>query len=346
MARYDGNFIGFVQDNARFGFFDIINHYSYQRKGKWANSSVATGGNISNGVFQANGYFYHTFTNPGSFISNTPLNIEILMVAGGGGGSSSWGGGGAGGLFYHPSWTLQSGTYTVTVGLGGDGGTIAPTPATPGSNSTFVGPTFTATAVGGGAGNVGLGSGGSMGSVFGTPTGWGTWSPIDHAKQPTQPQPGVPVGFQQYGFKCGNGAYYSMGGGGGAGAAGPNATATGYTNGTNNPTPGGNGRPFPQFVGPIIGLPELNPHAGYFAGGGGSGSGRDGWVNNAGTSQVGTGGLGGGGNGGAHNGSSLIDNATAGANFTGGGGGGSSTFPNSVPGKPGGPGIVIIRYIA
>jgi hypothetical protein len=316
--------------------------------GGGAGGFSATGGNVD-ALAPGNGYIYHTFTSPGTFTVQEPVTVEILLV-GGGGGSGSWGGGGGGGLFYHDNWNLLVNAYTVTIG-GGGAAAISPTPniATSGQDTTFVGPTFTATAKGGGAGSVapgaGAGQGGSMGSVFGTSTGWGTFSPTDTAIQPTQPQPGVPAGYLQYGFKCGNGAYYSMGGAGGAGAAGPNATATGYTNGTNNPTPGGVGRQYPQFVGSLIGVPSLSPHNGYFGGGGGSGSGRDGWVNNAGTSIVGTGGLGGGGNGGAHNGSSAIDNHTAGSINTGGGGGGASSFPQSFSGKSGGSGIVIIRYL-
>lgn len=343
MTDFIGNFIGTSIQPATSGVHNLFQQYFHRSLNTWPLSGIgATGGNI-NALQPGNGYTYHTFTSPGSFITTTPLSVEILIV-GGGGGAGSWGGGGSGGVFYHPSWPLSTGTYTVGIGSSGIGATPAPVDATPGGNSTFVGPGFTATALGGGAGSVGLGTGGAMGFVFGTPTGWGTWAPIDHAKQPTQPQPGVPPGYSQSGYKCGNGAYYSGGGAGGAGGAGSNATATGYTNGTNTPSPGGVGVQYPQFAGPLIGLPSLGPLNGYFAGGGGSGSGRDGWVNNAGTSQVGTGGSGGGGNGGAHNGTAAIDNATPGLTNTGGGGGGGSTFPASFPGRPGGSGIVIIRY--
>jgi hypothetical protein len=328
-------------NNKNSGDLDIA-EVKYDSFGKRTGEFSIIGGNVS-ALEPGNGYMYHTFTSPG-YLETTysSKNVEILLV-GGGGGSGSWGGGGAGGLLYHDSLILTNNVYTITIGSGGIGADVSS--AAPGNDTTFVGPTFTATAKGGGAGSAGTGQGGSMGSVFGTPTGWGTWSPTDTAIQPTQPQPGVPAGYLQYGFKCGNGAYYSMGGGGGAGAAGPNATASAYTNGTNTPTPGGVGRQYPQFVGSLIGVPSLSPHNGYFAGGGGSGSGRDGWVNNAGTNTVGTGGLGGGGNGGAHNGGSAIDNHTAGSTNTGGGGGGASSFPQSLPGKSGGSGIVIIRYL-
>lgn len=343
MSDFIGNFIGGAVQPASSGVYNLFQQYFHRSVNSWPRSGIGgLGGDVS-ALQPGNGYTYHTFTQPGTFYATVQINAEILIV-GGGGGAGSWGGGGGGGVFYHSSWPLVIGTYTVGVGTSGAGATPAPTNASPGGNSTFVGAGFTATALGGGAGSTGNGAGGAMGSVAGTPTGWGTWSPTDTALQPTQPQPGVPPGYFQSGYKCGNWAYYSAGGAGGAGGSGSNATATGYRDYTNTPSPGGVGLQYPQFAGPLIGLPSLGPLNGYFAGGGGSGSGRDGWVLNAGTSQVGTGGLGGGGNGGAHSGTAAIDNATPGLTNTGGGGGGGSTYPSSFPGRPGGSGIVIIRY--
>ena len=39
----------------------------------------------------------------------------------------------------------------------------------------------------------------------------------------------------------------------------------------NGQSTGGNGLQFPNFIGPLIGQPSLNPYNGYFNGGGGSG---------------------------------------------------------------------------
>ena len=66
-------------------------------------------------------YYYRAFTASGTFeVSNGPLVADILVIAGGGGcGSSYGGGGGAGGLLYFTSQSL-SGSYTVTIGGGGN----------------------------------------------------------------------------------------------------------------------------------------------------------------------------------------------------------------------------------
>jgi hypothetical protein len=314
-----------------------------KRSGGGAVAFSVTGGDVANRLAPGNGYLYHTFSTPGSLVVATSKTVELLMVAGGGG--SAAGGGGAGGLLYHPSLTLSTGTYTVTVGSGGLGYDSVSVPAaTPGGDTILSYPTFTATTKGGGGDGL---PGGSGGSAYGSPYGWGTYNPAaPNTTQPTFPQPGLPPGYLQYGNSTGLSMFYSGGGGGGAGGIGGNSTATGYINNSNNPTPGGIGRQYLQFLGPLIGIPPLNPHNGYFAGGGGSGSGRDGWVNNAESGQIGTGGAGGGGNGGSHSGGQANNDHTAGVNYLGGGGGGSSSYPQNYPGKNGGSGILCIRYLA
>ena len=61
---------------------------------------TATGGDVSAGVAPGNGYKYHVWTSPGTFVvSDGTADIEVLVVGGGGG--AAWdasGGGGAGGL--------------------------------------------------------------------------------------------------------------------------------------------------------------------------------------------------------------------------------------------------------
>lgn len=113
----------------------------------------------------------------------------------------------------------------------------------------------------------------------------------------------------------GAGGDNASGGGGGAGAAG--------TSGTSQAGDGGDGS---QWL-----------DGNYYAGGGGGGGGKSGY-------GFATGGLGGGGRG-----AYTIDQTTptAGEVNTGGGGGGGARRDNlffNEPGKPGGSGIVIVRF--
>lgn len=285
---------------------------------------IATGGNVS-ALTPGNGYKYHTFTSPGELVLTSGSgNVEILVVAGGGGGGVfQSGGGGAGGVAYNPSTPIKAtlGPYPITVGSGGPG--AQPDPGNP---STALG----IIALGGGRGQTRAqgpsldgGSGGGAGSQW----------PVSVPKvgtQPTQPQP---PGTVNYGNPGGNSPFptapqswqYAGAGGGGAGGAGGSVPPGGNVNGA-----GGDGVQFPQFTGPLIGVPALAPLSGYFAGGGG-GRGDSAYSN-------GSGGSGGAGGGGAGN------NPTGGngvANSGGGGGGG-----NPGPGGNGGSGIVVIRYPA
>lgn len=291
----------------------------------------ATGGDLANALVPGNGYKYHTFSSPGTFVVNSgPIPVEILVVGGGGGGGPSYGGGGgAGGLVYGPSITLNPGTYPVTVGGGGGAQTA-------GTASSFgAGTPSPIVALGGGAGGVAEasapGNGGSGGGAGGSSSTVFIGSP---GTQPTQPNP---IAVLQYGNPGGNqfgGANIgAAGGGGGAGSAGQAGPAPGAGPGG----VGGNGRQYSQFSGPLIGAPSLNPLNGYFAGGGGGGIvgpplGP--------TAPGGAGGLGGGGNGGKD----PTGAGTPGAQYSGGGGGGGGYPP--VAGLPGGSGIVIIRYPA
>lgn len=117
---------------------------------------TATGGSIST---PGDGYKYHVFTSPGSFVvssAGSPGAIEYLAIGGGGGGGnggdSTAGGGGAGGLVYNSSFTVTATTYPFTIG--GSGGA-----AGAGSPST----SFGITALGGGAGSSRVAPGGSGG---------------------------------------------------------------------------------------------------------------------------------------------------------------------------------------
>ena len=93
----------------------------------------------------------HTFTSSGTFTVAGSKTMQILIVAGGGGGGSHrGGGGGAGGLIYESAQVVGGGTFNITVGDGGS-------QATQGASSSFIGPSVSLTAVGGGRGGRGGG---------------------------------------------------------------------------------------------------------------------------------------------------------------------------------------------
>ena len=152
----------------------------------------ATGGDVANALEPGNGYKYHTFTSPGTFVVPQSGTVEILLVAGGGaGGYRIAGGGGAGGVLYGTT-TLIIGTYNVTVGKGGYGGAQAnnsggsPTDFYL-SGASFPSPSNFARAYGGGSsggyvtengtplnGGVSTGGGGAGGSSGGAGNQYGT----------------------------------------------------------------------------------------------------------------------------------------------------------------------------
>jgi hypothetical protein len=91
---------------------------------------VATGGTITT----SGGYKIHTFTSTSSFVLTANPNSELFEIFalggggnGGGGGNVStynWAGvGGAPGSFVHKSFTITTGTHTVTIGGSGGGAT-------------------------------------------------------------------------------------------------------------------------------------------------------------------------------------------------------------------------------
>lgn len=166
---------------------------------------LATGGTVT----YVDSYTIHTFTSSGSFVANSAINTEVLVVGGGGNGGNGandclgGGGGGAGGLIYNSSFSVSAGTFPVTVGGAG-------------ANSVF----STLTAIGGGAGAVSGGNGGSGGGSMGSNQAAGTGTS-------GQGNNGG-IGYGTYGLTCTSG-----GGGGGASAVG--GAGTGYA------APGGGG---------------------------------------------------------------------------------------------------------
>jgi hypothetical protein len=284
----------------------------------------AQGGNI---VASDGTYMYHAFTSSGSFIPNSALTADVLVIAGGGGAGGTYGngGGGAGGLVYTASQSLSvSKSYTVLVGAGGAGnlGVTGATVAAIGSNSNVLGSSLSLTAAVGGGGSAGgtsitNGGSGAGGTYTDGTNSWYTGSGT--AGQGNNGGQGTTVG----------GDKSLGGGGGGAGAAGSAAS---------NPNAGAGGAGSSTYSswGSATKTGQLSSGTYYYAGGGGGGT-----DNRISSNAAGAGGLGGGGAGGTNGGA-----GTAALANTGGGGGGGGYNPGGpgTAGGSGGSGIVIIRY--
>ncbi|TAL60960.1 MAG: collagen-like protein [Bacteroidetes bacterium] len=279
-------------------------------------------------VTQSGGYNIHTFTSSGTFITELPITIDVLVVAGGGSGGNSTttnanGGGGGGGVLYSTSYSLAAGIYAVTVGDGG-AAIFHSTCSTGNNGGNSVFSVFTA---------IGGGGGGSSCIAQGKNGGSGGGGAYNFSTAGTANQPG---GYANAG---GLGNYtWTGGGGGGAGSAGVNGNACG------NCAPSGNGGTGISYS--ISGTTQ------YYAGGGGGGGN---------SSERAGDGFDGGGRGfgttsyyGYNNYPIGINPTTRGSSTpnaipnTGGGGGGGSYWANNVywftGSGAGGSGIVIIRY--
>ena len=276
------------------------------------------------------------FNSSGTITLSREATVGLLMVGGGGGGGTNsdtrGGGGGAGGLIHIGDWVAPAGTYTITIGDGGDTSntTVGGVTLTDkGGNTTLIGGNITLTALGGGGGqesdnssdNNLPGDGGS---------GGGGWY-YDSASQKTNGLTTQPVntfdGVNTYGntgFGNNGGSPVSHdgvgpwpgGGGGGAGAVG--GDGSGSTGGN-----GGDGLNYSTTFGTNHG--DTN-YPGWFAGGGSS----DAYETAPYTGSSGTPGKGGGGTGNL-TASAVV--ASAQSNTGGGGGAGGA----------GGSGIVIVR---
>jgi hypothetical protein len=282
---------------------------------------TATGGTMSTITVSGIQWTVHKFTTTGisNFVVSDPGTnpyTEYLLVGGGGGGGCNHaGGGGAGAMITGITSDIVKGTYEVSVGAGGAGGTTSSVytyTGTKGGPSYIFGIRAAGGGGGGGRWNTDIVSnpsgGGSGGGGAGTRLGSQTLAPGG-------------AGSQLYGNDGGWGFSDSTagngGGGGGAGALGGNATGSGAGAGSSGA--GGNG-----LQSAIDGTTR------YYAGGGSGGR----WA----TGSVGAAGLGGGGVGGAADGAA----GAAGTDNTGGGGGGGGG--GNGLGGAGGSGIVIVRY--
>jgi len=238
-----------------------------------------------------------------AWIGQKPSVVNYLVVAGGGAGGGGYAGGGGGGGFLTGVTTVTAGSaITVTVGAGGTGNTSQ---GPNGSNSVF----GSITAIGGGGGCSGQGTGSAGGSGGGN----GGGSALNSIGSAVAGQGNV-------GGIGGGGTGPAPGGGGGAGSRGMNGNGEG-----------------PAGTGGYGAASAITGVVTAYAGGGGGGC----YMRGA-NGQQGRGGAGGGGAGGDTG--APGGNGVAGTANTGGGGGGGSTNGSSSNGGNGGSGIVVISY--
>lgn len=289
------------------------------------------------GTFSSGGtdYKYLVFKSSGTITFDTAGLADFLVVAGGGGGNAqnntqlAAGAGGAGGVIDRTGFYIEAGTYTVTVGAGGTGGTGLPSALR--GNDSSVGTILQAMAGGGGGQgthtssvqthvrNSASATGGGSGGGAGANTAFGVL--LGGLGVPGQ-------GFEGSGMGTGGG-HYMGGGGGGAGARGePTAYAAGATN--NVAADGGVGATTTIITDTIAtaqSVGEVDSGNVYFGGGGGGAAHI--------TTYCGTGGLGGG--------ADAPTTAAAGNAGTANTGGGGSGGRDQVSGGNGGSGCVIVR---
>tara|TARA_B100000963_G_scaffold326688_1_gene313922 strand:+ start:619 stop:2274 length:1656 start_codon:yes stop_codon:yes gene_type:complete len=271
----------------------------------------------------------HTFTSSGTFTTAFNAGVELLVVGGGGGGAGAFaGGGGAGGMVHDPSGaTMTSGSYTITVGQGGQGGLGWQAVNGMRGNNGGDSVAFSLTGKGGGGGGSfdytynGSANANQIAQIGGCGGGGAAvqGSMADSARFGAASNQGNFSGATSYGTGGGNGqsaaqlSNYHGGGGGGASQAGINASSQAGD--------GGDGQAI-----------SISGSSITYAGGGG------------GSNQGGTRGL--GGNGGGGNATNTSNPAQGGTDGLGGGGGaaGYNGSSNARLGGSGGNGVVIIKY--
>jgi len=292
------------------------------------------------------GYTIHTFDTVGSMtfsVSGGDANVDIAVIGAGGGGGWNWGGGGgAGGVVVARDLPVSTGSYAITIG-GHPGTRAGPSSdqGDDGSPSTFVHPTGTFTAVGGGGGGYAGGNGRAGGSGGGT----GNGSTAGPGTQPGQSQPNGAGIVSNYGWPGAsnniNTTVFSTPhtgqmqpdnagtGGGGAGGQGKFAVT-----GSTQDSVGGSGGTG-VYLGGLFGDSHPGLDNGYAAGGGGGRGSTASPFGDTTPNGGGRGGKGGGGN----------NNATAsnhdGSSYGAGGAGNSSS--DNIAGL-GHKGAVLIRY--
>ena len=286
---------------------------------------VITGGTLTSDST----YYYRSFKSSGNLVvSGAPISLDTLIIAGGGGaGSDNYsadrggGGGGAGGVVKYSNKLMSIGTYSLTIGAGGNGGSATA------SNSGMNGTNGTDSQLGSLTTAIGGGYGGGHGSTQNSPgaTG-GSGGGASNSSLGSSALQTSGANYTGYGNAGGDGSSqpnYAGGGGGGAGsagAAGVNSTGGAGGNGTNAFSSWLSG--ISSAMTAVSGWSTATS-TGYIAGGGGA----KGQV-------VGAGGYGGGASG--------VTSGTgiSGVTNTGSGGGGTR---NATAGA-GGSGLIVVRY--
>ena len=399
---YLGRRIGLSQDNGDSnpsgangavggGILDLFANGYFERQGGIYNNPglgplsglTATGGIINDYTDGSAVYRTHIFTSTGVFditddTTDFGTTVDYLIVGGGGGGGGDYeaGGGGAGGFRTtlpespggqavgngESAYTVAAGSYTITVGGGGAGGTAgggAGSRGTSGTQSWFTPtpqsyphPSYIRSEGGGGGGTYSPGTPHSeaIGIPGGSGGGAGNCHPAGPAAGGTADRiSGTSTAVATQGYRGGNrgpqphAPYHNGAGGGGAGAAGADQndnTLPGSFGGNGKRTtitgPGYTiGTPGPSSTGGTGGGDDTAVTGGWLAGGGGGG--LYSYTPTANLPQ--TRGAGGGGAGG--NGGTVVD-ATSAVAATGSGGGGSGHTGRT--GGSGGSGIVVVRY--
>ena len=250
-------------------YSDILNNFLTEVNRFGTAPEKAYGGVSQLMVIDNVSYIAHTFTST-SFLSGqasftlsvlSPISAEYTVVGGGGGGGANGGGGGGAGGLRTGTLALSAGSYPVTIGAGGSGGT-AFVAGSNGYNTSLA--SVVATGGGGGASRDGGNNAGSGGS------GGGGAGAISASRAVGG------TGTAGQGFNGGDGTANldinsAGGGGGGSAAAGTNAA---------------------NLLGGVGGVGSVSSISGikvYLAGGGGGGAIQSG--------VAGSGGAGGGGSG-------------------------------------------------
>ena len=326
----NGTFTGTVGSSQAGNFTFTVqaatSNYTITRQFIMTVATLPQGGNVST----SGNNRIHTFTSSGTFTTAFNAGVELLVVGGGGGGAGAFaGGGGAGGVVHDPSGaTMTSGSYTIAVGQGGQGGlgwqNVNGMRGNNGGDTTA----FSLTGKGGGGGgsfDYTYHGGANAQQVAQVGGCGGGGAPVQSnmtasARLGAASNQGNFSGATSYGTAGGNGqsqsqlSQYHGGGGGGASQAGLSA-------GNANSGNGGAGQAITITGSSVT----------YAGGGGGSTQGG----------STGSGGTGGGGNATVN-----TSAAQAGTDGLGGGGGaaGYSGSSNARLGGDGGDGTVIIKY--
>ena len=258
-------------------------------------------------------WYKWTGTGTGTYSQNAAQNMRWLIVAAGGGGGYSQAsneagsGGGAGGYRTGTALPFASGTtYTVAVGVGGDGGTYHNRGGA-GSNSAIYGSGITTITADGGSGGIKF-SGQTVNS--GGSSGGGSETEDSAASLTITQLTAYGETHDVQGYRGGNASSSNNASGGGG------ASQAGTAGGSGTGGDGGDGR-----------QNDITGTNTWYAGGGGAG----------GSSAGGAGGDGGGADG------VTSRFGSGGTNGLGGGGGGGWAAGSSGEGGRGGDGVVILR---